>query len=86
MDKNPRRDKALAEELEAEAQRRRLLNLKTAEDVRYNERTTAERANSRLKDEFGGRMVRVRGQVKVACHLMFGVLVLAADQLMRFTT
>jgi transposase len=86
VDKNPRRDKALAEELEAEAQRRRLLNLKTAEDVRYNERTTAERANSRLKDEFGGRMVRVRGQVKVACHLMFGVLVLAADQLMRFTT
>ncbi len=86
VDKNPRRDKVLAEELEAEAQRRRLLNLKNAEDVRYNERTTAERANSRLKDEFGGRMVRVRGQVKVACHLMFGVLVLAADQLMRFTT
>jgi transposase len=86
VDKNPRRDKALAEELEAEAQRQRLLNLKTAEDVRYNERTTAERANARLKDEFGGRMVRVRGQVKVACHLMFGVLVLAADQLLRFTT
>jgi hypothetical protein len=86
VDKNPRRDKALAEELEAEGKRRNLLNLKTAEDVRYNERTTAERANARLKDEFGGRMVRVRGQVKVACHLMFGVLVLAADQLMRFTT
>ena len=86
VDKNPRRDKALAEELEAEGKRRNLLNLKTAEEVRYNERTTAERANARLKDEFGGRMVRVRGQVKVACHLMFGVLVLAADQLMRFTT
>jgi len=86
VDKNPRRNKALAEELEAEGKRRNLLNLKTAEEVRYNERTTAERANARLKDEFGGRMVRVRGQVKVACHLMFGVLVLAADQLMRFTT
>ena len=47
--------------------------------IRYNERTTAERANARLKDEFGGRMVRVRGQVKVACHLMFGVLALAAQ-------
>lgn len=86
VDKNPRRDKALAEELEAEDKRRPLLNLKTAEDVRCNERTTAERANARLKDEFGGRMVRVRGQVKVACRLMFGVLVLAVDQLMRFTT
>lgn len=86
VDKNPRRNKALAEELKAEAKRQELINLKTAEKIRYNERTTAERANARLKDEFGGRMVRVRGQVKVACHLMFGVLVLAADQLMRFST
>jgi hypothetical protein len=86
IDKNPRRDKVLAEELKAEEKRQELLNLKTAENVRYNERTTAERANARLKDEFGGRMVRVRGQAKVACHLMFGVLVLAADQLMRFST
>jgi Transposase DDE domain len=86
VDKNPRRDKVLAEELKAEDKRQELLNLKTAENVRYNERTTAERANARLKDEFGGRMVRVRGQAKVACHLMFGVLVLAADQLMRFST
>jgi hypothetical protein len=86
IDKNPRRDRALAEELKAEAKRKELLNLKIAEDVRYNERTTAERANARLKDEFGGRMVRVRGQAKVACHLMFGVLVLAVDQLMRFST
>ena len=84
IDKNPRRDKVLAEELKAEDKRQELLNLKTAEKVRYNERTTAERANARLKDEFGGRMVRVRGQAKVACHLMFGVLVLAVDQLMRF--
>lgn len=86
IDKNPRRDKVLAEELKAEDKRQELLNLKIAEKVRYNERTTAERANARLKDEFGGRMVRVRGQAKVACHLMFGVLVLAADQLMRLTT
>jgi hypothetical protein len=30
-------------------------------------------------DEFGGRFVRVQGSVKVMSHLMFGVLVLAAD-------
>jgi len=86
IDKNPRRDKALAKELEAESKRQKLLNLESAEKIRYNERTTAERANARLKDEFGGRMVRVRGQTKVMCHLMFGVLALAADQLMKLVT
>ena len=54
--------------------------------MRSNERTAAERTNARLKDEFGGRMVRVRGEVKVFCHLMIGLLVLTADQLMRLAT
>jgi hypothetical protein len=51
--------------------------------IRYNERTVAERSNARLKDEFGGRNVMVRGHTKVMSHLMFGILVLSADQLMR---
>lgn len=51
--------------------------------LRYNERTVAERMNARLKDEFGGRHVMVQGSVKVKSHLMFGVLALSADQLMR---
>jgi hypothetical protein len=51
--------------------------------VRYRQRTTAERVNARLKDEFGGRFVRVRGHLKVMCHLMFGILALTVDQLMR---
>lgn len=50
---------------------------------RYKERTVAERMNARLKDEFGGNNVWVRGPVKVMSHLMFGVLVLSADQFMR---
>jgi hypothetical protein len=54
-----------------------------AEAIRYNERTAAERTNARLKDEFGGTNVMVRGHNKVKSHLMFGVLCLAADQLMR---
>lgn len=54
-----------------------------AEAVRYNERTVAERSNARLKDEFGGNHVMVRGATKVMSHLMFGVLALSADQLMR---
>jgi len=40
---------------------------------RYKERTTVERVFSRLKDEFGGKMVRVRGHAKVFAHLMFGI-------------
>jgi hypothetical protein len=54
--------------------------------VRYNARTSAERVNARLKDEFGGRTVRVRGAQKVMAHLMFGILVLAADQLLRLVS
>ena len=50
---------------------------------RYDERTTVERANSALKDDFGGRMVRVRGHAKVFAHLMFGILALTADRLLR---
>jgi hypothetical protein len=83
IDKNPRGDKELKKELEAEAKARKTLNFTSAEDIRYNVRSTAERANARLKDEFGACNVRVRGVVKVTCHLMFGVLALAADQLMR---
>jgi hypothetical protein len=54
-----------------------------AEAIRYNERTAAERSNARLKDEFGGKHLMVKGDTKVMSHLMFGVLVLSADQLMR---
>jgi len=86
IDVHPRRDAALKEELEAEAQRCKLLNFNYAADVRYRERTTVERVNARLKDEFGGRWVRVRGHAKVMCHLMFGILALAADQILRLIT
>ncbi len=49
---------------------------------RYKNRATAERFNSRLKDNCGGRMVRVRGKPKVHLHLMFGVLVIFAEALL----
>lgn len=56
------------------------------EAQRYKERTGAERANGRLKDDFGGRHIRVKGNAKVMSHLMFGVLALTADQLLRLLT
>ena len=57
-----------------------------AQAERYKERSQAERTNARLKDEFGGNAIWVRGHSKVASHLMFGLLVLTADQLMRLLT
>jgi transposase len=53
---------------------------------RFNERTTAERFNSRLKEEFGGRNVMVRGAEKVKLHLLFGVITIFADQLLKLAT
>ena len=69
IDKNPRRGDKIP--------------MAPAEALRYNERTVAERFNGRLKEEFGGRNVKVRGSSKVALHLMFGVIVLFADQLLK---
>jgi len=83
IDINPRRNVLLKEELKAEEQRWELLHLVRPEDQRYKVRTTVERVNARLKDEFGGRMIQVRGYAKVMTHLMFGILALTADQLMR---
>lgn len=53
------------------------------EMARYRERTTVERAFARLKEEFGFATVRVRGASKVMAHLMFGILALTADQILR---
>jgi len=50
---------------------------------RYKMRSSAERANSRLKEDFGAGNVMVKGHSKVTQHLMFGVIVLFADQLIR---
>ena len=86
IDTNPRRDKALAEELRTEARRLQRIGFQLPEQARYNERTAGERVNGRLKDEFGGRHVRVRGASKIMCHCMFGVLALTADQLVRLVT
>ncbi len=80
---NPRRDKALKDDLNREARAQRAAGYPNAQTVRYRIRSVVERTNARLKDEFGARHVRVRGPTKVACHLMFGLLALTADQIIR---
>ncbi len=69
IDPNPRRGQAIP--------------LSPAEAKRYNERSVAERTNSGLKCDFGGETVMVRGAEKVKLHLMFGIIALFADQLMK---
>jgi hypothetical protein len=86
IDINARGNKKRKRELKEETQRFDVINFKTPADVRYNERSNVERVNGRLKDEFGGKTVRVRGYAKVMTHLMFGIIVLTADQLIRFVT
>lgn len=71
---------------DAEALARRRVRFVPAERIRFRERSAAERVNSAIKDSYGGRFVRVRGHAKVLCHLMFGVIALAAEQLMRLIT
>ncbi len=56
------------------------------EASRYKERTGVERFYSRLKEEFGGRNVMVRGAKKVMTHLMFGTMAIFADQLLKLPT
>ena len=56
------------------------------EAIRFNGRTASERFNSRLKEEFGAKNVMVRGARKVNLHLMFGVLALFADQLIKLAS
>ncbi len=84
IDRNPRRDKTLKDEIHAENKRNRIIGHQSSETIRYRERGTVERVNGRLKDEFGGRVVRVRGHAKVMCHLMFGILALTVNQMLCF--
>jgi hypothetical protein len=54
-----------------------------ATSLRYNERTTAERGFSMLKDGFGLRFLQVRGHLKAHMHIMFGIVALFAHQILK---
>ena len=62
------------------------INFDPPQAMRFKHRTTVERVNARLKDNFGADRINVRGHGKVATHLMFAVRALTADQLLRFIT
>lgn len=82
IDTRPKRGQKAEIELELKAKRN--ANYKTSRMIRYNQRSSVERVNGRLKDEFNGRMLRVKGHDKIMSHLMFGIVALTVDQLMKF--
>lgn len=56
------------------------------EKRRYKKRSSAERLNGNLKDNYGCQLIRVKGNEKVFTHLMFGVLCIAIEQSLRWLT
>ncbi len=70
IDHNPRRSK-------------KKIKMDSLTKARYAERSSVERVNSYLKDNYGGRNIRVKGPEKVMTHLMFGLVVITATQMFR---
>ena len=83
IDPNYRAKHETKAEWAKEVERMKFVNIPDPDDVIYDFRTMVERVNARLKDEFGARFLRVRGAIKVKCHLMFGIVALTADQILR---
>lgn len=69
--------------IDKNARGKEIIPMAPHEAERYKVRSSAERANSRLKEDFGASNIMVKGHRKVVQHLMFGVIVLFADQLLR---
>jgi hypothetical protein len=69
--------------IDKNARGKEIIPMAPHEAERYKRRSAAERANSRLKEDFGADNAMVRGATKVTMHLMFGVITLFADQLIR---
>jgi len=85
IDPNFRAQHEVKAEWAKEVERLKFINMPDPDDVIFDFRTMVERINARLKDEFGARFVRVRGAIKVKCHLVFGLVALTVDQILRVT-
>ena len=78
IDRNPRRGEKNVDDIGG-----RNVGIIDASTCRYYQRSSIERVFSHLHDAHGGRFVRVRGHKKVFLHLMFGLIVITAEQLFR---
>ena len=57
--------------------------LRSHKAKQYNEREFFERFNSRLKEQYSGRNIMVKGAQKVLKHLKFGVIAIFTDPLLK---
>lgn len=65
-------------EYQKEEKRRDILNWQAAEEKRYAERMSKERANALFKETCGGRNIRYRGIKKVSNQVMFNLVTITA--------
>lgn len=76
IDRNPRRG-----EKNVDDKGGRTIGIVDATTRRYFVRPGIERVFSHLHESHGGKFVRVRGNKKVFLHLMFGLIVVTAEQI-----
>ena len=76
IDRNPRRGERNVDNIGG-----RRVSIVDAMTRRYYVRSGIERVFSHLHEAHGGKFVRVRGSAKVLLHLMFGLIVIASEQI-----
>jgi len=90
IDINPKNSKVLKEQIalaKSEKEILQSLNLYNDWDERcYNQRSSAERVNAYLKDNFGCNKIYYRGATKVASVLAFSVLAVCIHQSLKLIT
>jgi len=90
VDINPRNSLTRKEELEKEKEEReRLLKLDlpvSSDTHHYNQRSSIERINGNLKDNYGCRNIYYQGATKVASVLSFALLCICIEQSVKLLT
>jgi len=90
IDINPKNSKVLKAQIALAKSEKEILqsfNLyHDSDDLHYNQRSSVERVNAYLKDNFGCDKIYYRGATKVASVLAFGVLSICIHQSLRLVT
>jgi len=90
IDTNPKNSKALKEQIalaKSEKEILQSLNLyNNSDELHYNQRSSVERVNAYLKDNYGCDKIYYRGATKVASVLAFGILSVCIHQSLKLVT
>jgi hypothetical protein len=90
IDINPKNSVSLKEKIAAQKEEQKLLrqlNLPVSSDeYHYNQRSSIERINGNLKDNYGCRNIYYQGATKVASVLSFALLCICIEQSVKLLT